>query len=271
MRKEMVAGVLCSLLLFITTWTGAACEGKEANNSSQSISAETRLKSASESPVDNTDKTDVPSTTKVTGATTFEAEDFSIENKFEDGDVFSINYPVFTSQAYSEYQDDFNSLLKQYAYNYWIFPEEGIHYSVSFEITGYNVHWISILYSLRVDRTDNIQKHSLNLSLNSGNINRLMDAMEDGVDWNASYIWDGEEECKIVSEGIINSALSEYLQSEYPDYDTFLNVFSNADNTDFLSDYGTCWTYFSDEGIIVLIPVSDEMGNYVEVKMVIGG
>lgn len=271
MRKEMVAGVLCSLLMCFTTLIGAACEGKSANNSSQSISTETELKSTSELPVDSTDITEVPLSTKAPEATTLEAEDFSIENRLEEGDISSINYPVFTSQTYSGYQDNFNSLLKQYACNYWTLPEEGIHYSVSYEITGYSPHYISILYSLRVDGIDNIQKHSLNLSLISGNEDCLMDNMGEGVDWNASYIWNGDAECEIISEGVSNIELSEYLQAEYPDYETFLYVFSNADNTDLIAAHNAFWTYISDEAIIVLIPVSDEMENYVEVKMVIGG
>lgn len=273
-KKEMFVGVICSLLLCLTIWTGTACEGKDINNTSQNISTETELKAMIETSVDNTDRTDVSSATiatETTGTTALEAEDFSLEKGFEAGDVFTIYYPIFISKVFSEYQDNFNSLLKQYAYNYWKMPEEGIKYLVSYEITGHNFHWISIVYSLRVDGIDRIQKHSLNLSLISGNGQKLMEPMEEGVDWNASYIWDGDAECEIISEGISNNALSEYLQSEYPDYETFLNAFSNADNTSFISDYDAYWTFISDEEIIVLIPVSDEMGDYVEVKMVIGG
>jgi len=274
-RKGIVVGVVCTLLVCFTIGGGTACELKDKFDSSQNLSTETALESINESSVDITDRTDISSTatdaSEAAEATVLETEDFSFENGFEKGDAFTINYPIFISQKYSEYQDNFNNLLKQYAFDYWKLPEEGINYSVSYEITGYNVHWISILYSIIVDGNNHIQKHSLNLSLISGNNLNLMESMEEGVNWNASYIWDGDVACEIITGGVSNQALSEYLQSEYPDYETFLSVFSDADNTSSISNYDPFWTFLSDEGIIVLIPVSHEMGDYVEVKMLIGG
>lgn len=274
-KKGIVLGVICSLFVCFTIWGGTACELRDKFDSSENLNTEAALESIDESSVDNTNKTDVSSpttdTSEATDETAFEADDFSFENRFEKGDAFTINYPIFISQKFSEYQDNFNNLLKEYAFDYWKLPEEGINYSVSYEITGYNAHWISILYSISIDGNNHIQRHSLNLSLISGNTLYLMESMEEGVNWNASCLWDGDVECEIITEGVSNQALSEYLQSEYPDYETFLSVFCDADNTSFISDYDLFWTFLSDEGIIVLIPVSHEMGDYVEVKMLIGG
>ena len=274
-KKGIVVRVICSLLVCFTIWGGTACEFKDKFDSSENRSTETALESIDESFVDNTSRTDVSSTamdtSKATDETAFEAEDFSFENRFEKGDAFTINYPIFISQKFSEFQDNFNTLLKEYAFDYWKLPEKGINYSVSYEITGYNAHWISILYSISIDGNNQIQRHSLNLSLISGNTLYLMESMEEGVNLNASYLWDGNVECKIVTEGVSNQDLSEYLQSEYPDYETFYRAFCNADNTSVISAYDPFWTFLSDEGIIVLIPVSHEMGDYVEVKMLIGG
>lgn len=279
-NKLLVCGFL---LLCMFMLAGAACEMQEGRDTTTAFESKREQVSTSQSTFDAprqsiTSETTIATETaeetmtNTTGMTVLETEDFSFESELVEGDYFSVNYPVFASRTFPEVQDQFNTLLSQYAYSYWTLPEEYTHYQVSYEITGYNTRDISIVYSLQIDGNDHIQKHSLNLSLYTGDIQRsTMEVMEDGAGLNATYLWESDASCEILSEGVSNAELSEYLQSVFPDYDTFYQVFYNADNTSFISDYDPYWTYLSDEGVIVLIPVTEELGDYVAVKMVIGG
>ena len=272
MSKKILVRSISLLFVCSSLFCTTACKTNIESNPSSNLGYGRTRDSFFALTTDITDSSnETPVTSEVTAETVFEAEYFSLEGEVEEGENYTISYPIFTSQGFPEYQEDFNALLRQYAYNYWTLPKDGSKYSVTYEITGYNANEISILYVLLAEGSNVVQKHSLNLSLYTGSSLLTMEIMEDGAGWNASCIWDGDESCTIISEGVSNQELSAYLQSEYPDYDTFLRDFTNADNTSYVSNDKLFWTYLSDEGMVVLIPVSDEMGNYVEVKMVTGG
>jgi hypothetical protein len=177
------------------------------------------------------------------------------------------------AKLYEEYQIPFNVLLKDYAINYWNEVDSDKSYEVTFEVTHASWGAISILYSLKEADGEVLQKHSLTLDFGKGSQSYWFRGDEEATEFYIQNLWEVTEKFDILTEGISAKDLSEYLQVEYGDIDTFREHFQNAGNVEYETEHDLMWLYFSEEGdsIFLLIPVSSDMGNYVEIELPIGG
>lgn len=277
----MVKKLLGVLVIFLCI-SLCACVKAEVTTSEQ-----TSVTLESESVVQTTEvvaiKTDV-----TTGNVVLEIEEYCISDQVTTKNNIVAHYPVISelttttgiieanpdiAEFYEDNQIPFNVLLKEYACNYWNDLDSDIRYEVTFEVTHASWGGISIVYSLQESDGDGLQKHSLTLDFGKGSQNSWFSGDEEATEFYTQNLWDATEKFDILTNGISAKDLSEYLHKEYGDIDTFREHFQNAGNVEFESERELLWLYFSEEAgnIVLLIPISNDMGNYVEIKLPIGG
>jgi len=217
-----------------------------------------------------------------------EIEEYRVIDNMLSTDNMVVHYPAISeltttnsiiesnpdiAEHYEEYQVPFNDLLKDYACNYWSNLDSEMRYEVTYEVMHVSWGAISVLYSLKEADGDGIQKHSLTLNFANGSHDYWFRGDEESAEFYTQNIWEATEKFDILTEGMSAKALSDYLHVEYGDIDTFRDHFQNAGNVEYETEHELLWIYFSEEadGLVLLIPVSNDLGNYVEIILPIGG
>lgn len=291
-KQRLVA--MCLTAILVTSLS--ACTNGEATGSSE-ISVVTDRESSAEKSNDVT-ATTTKSTTSVTATTTqsttsvtvtstaeediivVELEEYKLINQEIIFDNIVANYPIISELVCSDsensaaIQDRFNGLLYDFALDYWEDIDSEKQYEVTYEIASASSNQLSVVFTLNEINGDNYQKNALKLRFNSGRYNHeQFSGNDEFISYNTWYVWEGDEQIEVLTEGVSAIELSEYLHEKYGEKDTFEEHVRNAGNVEYVTEYPLLWIYYSDkeEGFILLIPVSSEMGSYVEVKLLVGG
>lgn len=282
MRKERFY-----VLIIIPCIVVSACSKTPEMTSEQTSSIFVSESITSEASIQTTEVT-VPETEVTESNIVAEIEEYRVIDNMLSTNNMLVHYPAISelttttsiiesnpdiAEHYDEYQVPFNELLKDYACNYWNDVDSNMRYEVTYEVTCVEWNVMSILYSLQEADGEGFQKHSLTLNFVNELHNYAFRGDEEATEFYIQNIWDATENFDILTDGISAKALSDYLHVEYGDIDTFRDSFQNAGNVEFETEHELLWIYFSKEadGLILLIPVLSDMGNYVEIKLPIGG
>lgn len=281
-NKQRLAAI-CLTVILVTSLS--ACTNGNATVSSEKSVVTDRESSAEKTNDVTATTTQLTTSVSVTSTAeedkiVVELEEYILKNQEIILDNIVANYPVISelicsdSENSAAVQDRFNGLLCDFALKYWTDIDSEKQYEVTYEIACAYSNGIDILYLINEEEGTAFQKHALSLNLNYGRYNHEQFLGNDEfILYNAWYVWEGDEQIEVLTEGVSNMVLSEYLHEKYGDNDTFEEHVRNAGNVDYETEFPLLWIYYSDkeEGWILLIPVSEEMGSYVEVKLLVGG